>query len=114
VAEVDQGAGIEADALLAAHLGDAALAPVQHAAPGREAVGGLAVEHVVVVADGAPEQQPRLLEGLADRGDEEVEAALVQPELGAGCRVVDAVAGRWASRSRASTMPPGNTQAPLV
>ena len=89
VAEIDQRAGIEADAFLAAHLGDAVLAPVQHAAPGREPVGGLAVEHVVVVADGASEQQARFLEGLADRGDEEVEAAVRR-----------ARAGRWPRRRR--------------
>jgi hypothetical protein len=55
---------------------------------------GVAVEHVVVVADGAPEQQPRLLEGLADRGDEEVEAPLRQAKPGARLGVVEAVARR--------------------
>ena len=131
VAEIDQRAGIEADAFLGAHLGDAVLAPVQRAAPRRQPVGGLAVERVVSVADGAAEQQPRLLEALADRGDEEVEAAALEAELGAGRGVVDAEAGgmrvavariddaaretprrRWCSRCRrrgassSTSMPP--------
>ncbi len=93
MAEIDQRAGVEADTFLGAHLGDAVLAPVQRATPRRQPVRGLPIEGVVALADGAAEEQPRLLEALADRGDEEVEAANLEPELGAGQGVVDAEAG---------------------
>ena len=62
----------------------------------------------------AREQQARLLEALADRGDVEVEAAVADAEAPARLRVVSPTQAECAARSPGSTRPPGKTQAPLL
>ena len=63
----------------------------------------------------AREQQPRLLEALADRGDVVVEAAAREAEAAARFVVVEAGARRRARARRSSRRcRPGKTQAPLL
>ena len=93
MAEVDHCAGIQADPLLRAHLGDAVFALVQQTAPGPEPGGGGTVEHGPAVAIGSAEEQARFLEAFSDRGNKEIETAARKAELRAGLDVVESDTG---------------------